>query len=74
MNLIFFGPPGGGKGTQARLMAARRGFPQISTGDILREAVAAGTPLGQQARRYMDAGDLVPDDVMIELIPARAAR
>ena len=74
MNLIFFGPPGGGKGTQARLMAARRGFPQISTGDILREAIAAGRALGQQARRYMDAGDLVPDGVMVGLIQARLDR
>ncbi|MGH2452459.1 MAG: adenylate kinase [bacterium] len=74
MNLIFFGPPGGGKGTQARLLAARRGFPQISTGDILREAVAAGTALGREARRYMDAGDLVPDAVMIGLIQERLDR
>ena len=71
MNLIFFGPPGGGKGTQARLLAARRGFPQISTGDILRETIAAGTALGHEARRYMDAGDLVPDAVMIGLIAER---
>jgi len=74
MNLIFFGPPGGGKGTQARLLAARRGFPQISTGDILRDAVAAGTALGHEARRFMDAGDLVPDPVMIELVTERLAR
>ncbi len=74
MNLIFFGPPGGGKGTQARLLAARRGFPQISTGDILREAVAAGTALGREARRYMDAGDLVPDAVMVGLIQQRLDR
>ncbi len=74
MNLIFFGPPGGGKGTQARLLAARRGFPQISTGDILREAVAAGTALGREARRYMDAGELVPDQVMIDMIQERLDR
>jgi adenylate kinase len=74
MNLIFFGPPGGGKGTQARLLAARRGFPQISTGDILREAAAAGKALGREARRYMDAGNLVPDAVMIGLIQERLDR
>lgn len=74
MNLIFFGPPGGGKGTQARLLAARRRFPQISSGDILREAVAAGTGLGREARRYMDSGDLVPDAVMIGLIQERLDR
>src|SRR3972149_96564 len=64
MNLIFFGPPGGGKGTQARLLQARRGFVQISTGDILREAIATGTPLGREAQRYMDPGELVPGVVM----------
>ncbi|MBI3975669.1 MAG: adenylate kinase [Armatimonadetes bacterium] len=74
MNLIFFGPPGGGKGTQARLLAARRGLPQVATGDILREAGAAGTPLGREARRYMDTGDLVPDAVMIGLMQERLAR
>ncbi len=71
MNLIFFGPPGGGKGTQARLLQARRGWRQIATGDILRETVAAQTPLGRAAQRYMDAGDLVPDDVMIRLVEER---
>lgn len=74
MNLIFFGPPGGGKGTQARLLQARRGFVQISTGDILREAVAAGTPLGREAQRYMDQGELVPDVVMIGIVEERLRR
>ncbi len=74
MNLIFFGPPGGGKGTQARLLQARRGFVQISTGDILREAIAAGTPLGREAQRYMDQGELVPDVVMIGIVEERLRR
>jgi adenylate kinase len=71
MNLIFFGPPGGGKGTQARLLQARRGWVQISTGDILREAVAAASSLGLEARRFMDRGELVPDAVMVGLMAGR---
>jgi adenylate kinase len=67
MRVIFLGPPGAGKGTQARQAAARWGVRQVATGDLLREAVAAGTDLGQKARRYMDAGELVPDDVIIGL-------
>ncbi|KRT77476.1 MAG: adenylate kinase, adenylate kinase [Armatimonadetes bacterium CSP1-3] len=74
MNLIFFGPPGGGKGTQARLLQARRGFVQISTGDILREAIAVGTSLGREAQRYMDKGELVPDVVMIGIVEERLRR
>ncbi len=74
MNLIFFGPPGGGKGTQARLLQARRGFVQISTGDILRDAIAVATPLGREAQRYMDKGDLVPDAVMIVIVEERLRR
>src|SRR3989304_4434835 len=74
MNLIFFGPPGGGEGTQARLRQARRGFVQISTGDILREAITMGTPLGREAQRYMDQGELVPDVVMIEIVEERLRR
>ena len=68
MRVIFLGPPGAGKGTQARRVAQRWAVPQIATGDMLREAVAAGTPLGVQAKRYMDAGELVPDDVIIGLV------
>jgi adenylate kinase len=68
MRVIFLGPPGAGKGTQARRAAARWGVLQISTGDMLRHAVAAGTELGRQAKRYMDAGELVPDDVIIGLV------
>lgn len=74
MNLIFLGPLGAGKGTQARLLQAREDLPQISTGDMLRGAMAAGTPLGQAAKAYVDRGALVPDDVMIALIRERLAR
>ncbi len=74
MNLIFFGPPGGGKGTQARLLQARRDWVQISTGDILRDAVAADSALGREARRYMDKGELVPDAVMIGIVGERLSR
>ena len=71
MRLIFLGPPGAGKGTQARELAREWGVPQVATGEMLREAVAAGTPLGREAKRIMDAGALVPDEVMIELIAER---
>jgi adenylate kinase len=64
MNLIFLGPPGAGKGTQSQRLVQRFGIPQLSTGDILRKAVAEGTPLGKQAKALMDAGKLVPDDVV----------
>jgi adenylate kinase len=74
MRVIFLGPPGAGKGTQARQAAARWGVPQIATGDMLREAVAAGTPLGRQAKQHMDAGNLVPDDVIIGLVAEALAR
>jgi adenylate kinase len=71
MRVVFLGPPGAGKGTQARTLARDHGVPQISTGDILREAVAAGTPLGQQAKGFMDRGELVPDDVIVGVIGDR---
>jgi adenylate kinase len=74
VRVVLLGPPGAGKGTQARRLAARWSVPQISTGDILREAVAGGTPLGLEARRYMDAGELVPDAVIIGLVRERLAR
>jgi adenylate kinase len=71
--LVFLGPPGAGKGTQARELAAELRVPQIATGDMLREAVAARTALGLEARRYMDAGTLVPDEIVIGLIAERLA-
>ncbi len=74
MKIIFIGPPGSGKGTQAKRLAGRFEIPHISTGDMLREAVAAGTPVGQQAASLMAAGQLVPDDLMIRMIDDRLAR
>lgn len=68
MRIILFGPPGSGKGTQAKLLAQKLGVPHISTGDLLREAVTKKTVLGKQAKGYLDAGMLVPDDVVIGLI------
>lgn len=74
MRLILIGPPGAGKGTQAANLVARYGLRHISTGDILREARGAGTPLGLAAKEYMDRGELVPDDVVIGLVRERLAR
>ena len=74
MRLAFLGPPGAGKGTQARDLAAGWGVPHIATGDMLREAVAAGTPLGREAKRFMDQGALVPDDVVVGAMGERLAR
>jgi adenylate kinase len=71
VNLILLGPPGAGKGTQAKLLTKRFGIPQISTGDILRASVQACTPLGLKAKSYMDAGALVPDEVVIAIIEDR---
>lgn len=73
MNIVLLGAPGAGKGTQAKLMTGKWGIPQISTGDILRAAVANGTRLGLEAKRFMDAGDLVPDSVVIGLVKDRLA-
>ena len=73
MNVVLLGAPGAGKGTQAQKMIDAYGIPQISTGDILRASVAAGTELGLEAKRYMDAGDLVPDEVVIGLVKTRLA-
>jgi len=71
MNLILFGPPGAGKGTQAKFIVDRFRIPQISTGDMLREAVKHGTPLGLIAKQIMDAGSLVSDDVVLGLVRER---
>ena len=71
MQLIFMGPPGAGKGTQAQVLAALWKIPHISTGDILRACVVAKTPLGLKAQAYMDAGDLVPDQLLIDIVQER---
>jgi adenylate kinase len=71
MRFVFLGLPGAGKGTQARVLSERLGIPQISTGDTLREAVQEGTPLGIQARTYMDRGEYVPDAVMVRMVDER---
>lgn len=73
MKLILLGPPGAGKGTQADILSKKLGIPQISTGDILREAVKAGTPTGLKAKSFMDAGGLVPDEVIIGVTMERLA-
>ena len=69
--LLLLGPPGAGKGTQAQLLVARLEIPQVSTGDMLRAAVAAGSEVGRQAKAYMDAGKLVPDEVVIGVAEER---
>jgi len=74
LKLIMLGPPGAGKGTQAERFARTRGIPKISTGDILREAVQTGTPIGQRAKAIMDRGELVGDDVMIGIVKDRLDR
>jgi len=71
MKLILLGPPGAGKGTQANFIREHYGIPQISTGDMLRAAVKAGTPLGVEAKKVMDAGQLVSDDIIIGLVTER---
>ncbi len=73
MRIVLLGAPGSGKGTQAKKLMAEENIPQISTGDILRAAVAAGTAYGEQAKKIMDAGELVPDDVMLGIISDRLA-
>jgi adenylate kinase len=73
VNIIMLGPPGSGKGTQAKVMVDKYGIPQISTGDLLRAAVKNGTALGKEAKKFMDAGDLVPDAVVIGMVKERLA-
>ena len=71
MNLILFGPPAAGKGTQAKRLVEQRGMVQLSTGDMLREAIASGSELGQQCKEIMSNGGLIADDIVIALIEAR---
>ena len=71
MRLLFLGPPGAGKGTQARELAREWGVPQVATGDMLREQMAAGTPLGREAKQFYDRGELVPDDVILRMVEDR---
>jgi adenylate kinase len=73
MRLVLLGPPGAGKGTQAARLASRGGTPHIATGDIFRANVAEGTRLGRRAQRYMDRGDLVPDEIVIAMVMQRLA-
>jgi adenylate kinase len=72
--ILFLGPPGGGKGTQAQMLHRALGVPHISTGEMLREAVADDTELGRKAAAYMAAGDLVPDDLVVAMVEERLAR
>ena len=74
MKLIMLGAPGAGKGTQAEILSAKLGIPTISTGNILRAAIKDGTPIGLQAKSYMDAGKLVPDEVIIGIVAERLAQ
>ena len=74
MNLVFLGPPGAGKGTAAQRLVNDIEIPQISTGDLLRESVKQGTQLGRKAKGYMDAGELVPDELVIGLLKERIAK
>jgi adenylate kinase len=71
LNLVLFGPPGAGKGTQAKILQTERGLPQLSTGDMLREAIAAGSDLGRQCKALMDRGELVSDEIVVGIIGQR---
>lgn len=74
MNIIFLGPPGAGKGTQAKILIEKYGIPQISTGDMLREHVAKGTELGLKAKEYMEKGQLVPDEIILGMVKERLSQ
>lgn len=74
MRLILLGPPGAGKGTQAKVLSERLEVPHISTGDILRDAVKQNSPIGQKAKEYMESGELVPDTIVVEIVKERIAR
>ena len=71
MNLVLFGPPGAGKGTQSKILTEKRGLPQLSTGDMLRAAIEAGTPLGLACKALMAKGELVPDETVVGIIAER---
>lgn len=74
MNIVFLGPPGAGKGTQAKILVEKYGIPQISTGDMLREHRAKGTELGKKAQEYMDKGQLVPDEIILGMVKERLSQ
>jgi adenylate kinase len=71
VNLVLFGPPGAGKGTQSKILTEKRGLPQLSTGDMLRAAIGAGTALGLACKALLDKGELVPDEIVIDIIAQR---
>ena len=74
MNIVLLGPPGAGKGTQGERIARRFDIPKLATGDVLREAVRAGTPLGREAKSFMEEGDLVPDEIILGIMKEALAR